>query len=99
MQNLHLGPGDAFGQRLGYLEHYGKSLFDVEACSFGTIHCITRDHLREALGLFPEEYEKIRYGLVLSLDITRQVRNVQFLYDTSFKLNTFPISKVFIQYF
>lgn len=68
-----IGPSDVFGMRLAD-EGSGRSLYDVEACSFGTIHSICTGLVHEALALYPEDLDKIKYQLILSFDITRQVK-------------------------
>lgn len=73
-----IGPEDSFGKRLTD-EDITNSVYDVRACSFGAIHCIQCDSVKEALSLYPEEYDKIKYDLRLAFDITRQVSRTLFL--------------------
>lgn len=71
---LFIGPADAWGKSLLDEDETLSSVYDVLACSYGAIHCISCNDVRSALELYPEEYDKIKYDLVLSFDITRQVR-------------------------
>ena len=63
----------------------------MQACSFGAIHCIQCDSVKEALALYPEEYDKIKYDLRLAFDITRQVC----LYLVCFVLRKIRITLIF----
>ena len=88
-----LGPGDAFGKRLSTEEKGERSIYDVEACSFGAIHSISCDSVRAALELYPEEYHKLKYDLVLSFDITQQVKNnIPYFHQNSLPLYFAPFN-------
>ncbi|XP_065661768.1 potassium voltage-gated channel subfamily H member 7 isoform X3 [Hydra vulgaris] len=67
-----IGPGDSFGKRL--VERPEKSVCEVKSTSYSIVHSINIDSLFEALALFPEELNKIKYTLKLSVDITKKIR-------------------------
>ncbi|XP_066936219.1 potassium voltage-gated channel subfamily H member 1-like [Clytia hemisphaerica] len=70
-----IGPKDSFGKRLTD-EDTTKSVYDVKACSYCNIHSVSCDSVADALYLYPEEYDKIKYDLQLAFDITRQLETV-----------------------
>ena len=78
LNRLHvrlLGPKDAFGRCiLSDDDDIGNSMYNVVASTFCNIHCITFDCIKEALALYPEEYEKLRTGLRLTIDLTKEVK-------------------------
>ena len=48
-------------------------MFDVVASTFCNIHCIDFESIKEALALYPEEYDNLRTGLRLTIDLTKHV--------------------------
>ncbi|XP_065661777.1 potassium voltage-gated channel subfamily H member 2 isoform X2 [Hydra vulgaris] len=67
-----IGPGDSFGQRL--VAKPEKSTCEVKSTSYGIVHSINVDGLLKALAIFPEELNKMKYTLKLSVDITKKIQ-------------------------
>lgn len=69
-----IGPGDAFGIKINQGVVSEKSVYDVRACSYGSIHCISNDDIQDALKIYPSEFIKVKYDLVLAFNITEEIK-------------------------